>query len=420
MGRRARRIEGVITNVRDVEPHKEQYRIRFTLNGVPAEAYRAKEEDAKAFHKELSTRAVLVDSRERTAITWLSAEQLKQAEVAFQMLGNEKLIDLNDDSGAKMLATAARKFSEAVKKQGPPITVAAAYEQFIAHQNAVRRSHKTLLDYERYVGKGFVAAHGTELVYQLTPQQCYNFVMGYPSQLDRFKSYGYLYAFLNFCTGKKNPAIDPSKGKPWLPRNPVNFAKPVYELKPIESYTLTEIRRILVKAHETGSLGYIVFRLFTLCRYEELQRLVSVGGGSKWDGNKLIDLDTDQIDFNGEVYRKRSNGQKRGRTIPVGKTFRAWIDFCLKRNLGFTYNRLKDENARKAVPEKFGRENGHSNLLRHTAITFHVKAHKNPADTAYIAGTSTEKIDSNYYNARVRESDARAFYQLTPAKLGLK
>jgi hypothetical protein len=419
MGRKARRIEGFITNVREVERHKNQYRIRFVLNGVPSETYRAKKEDAHTVQKDLATRAILADSRERTAVTWLSAEQLKQAEVAFQILGMQKLINLTDDDGAQMIVIAAQKFAEAVKKQGPPITIAKAYEQFIAHQTALPLSKKTLLDYERYVGKGFITQHGEEIVYQLTPQHCYKFVMGYASQLDRFKSYGYLYAFLNFCTGKKNPAIDPTKDKPWLARNPVNFPKPVYELKAIESYTLAEIKQILRKAYETGSLGYIIFRLFTLCRYEELQRLVSFGGSSQWDTNKLIDLRTNQIDFTSDVYRKRSNGQQRGRIIRIERTFRIWIDFCRKRNLGFTYNRVKDENARKAIPDKFGKDEGHSNLLRHTAITFHVKAHKNPADTAYIAGTSTEKIDSNYYNARLREADARAFYLLTPEKLGL-
>ena len=420
MGRKPKRIEGIITNVRAVERHKTQFRIRFTLNGVPTEAYRAKKTDAEGLQKELSTRAVLVDSQERTAVTWLSSEQLKQAELAFQILGNDGLLNLNEDLDANLISTAARKYAEAVKRQGPPITVSTAYEQFIAHQIAANRSKKTLADYERFIAKGFVSKHGQEKVYRLTSPVCHAYVMGHATQLDRFKSYGYLNAFLNFCTGKGNPAIDPSNGKPWLQRNPINFRKPVYELKSIESYTLSEVKLILFKAFETGSLGYIVFRLFTLCRYEELQRLVTHGGGSKWDGNTLVDLGTNQIEFPASVYRKRSNGQERGRTIRIEKTFRAWIDFCLKRGLGFTYNRLKDENARKAIPEKFGRMEGHNNLLRHTAITFHVKAHGNPADTAYMAGTSTDKIDSNYYNARLLKQDAKEFYRLTPSALGLK
>jgi len=420
MGRKPRRIDGVITKVRAVEAHKGQFRVRFHQNGISTEASRAKEEDAKALHKELSSQEILEGTGKRKIATWLTPEQGKQAELAFQILGNEGLIDLNNDQDASVLAEAARKYSDAAKRQGPPIKVEKAYEEFIAHQSQLRRSRKTILDYERYVGKKFILSHGAKAVYLLTAMDCHEFVMGYKQRLDQFKSYGYLYAFLNFCMGKRNPAIDPTKGKPWLPRNPMNFEKPVYQLKTIESFTLTETEKVLQKAYETGSLGYIVFRLFTLCRYEELLRFVSLGGGSRWDSNKFIDLSVNQIEFNSEVFRKRSNSKSRGRHVQIGLTFRAWIDFCIRKDLGFTYNRLKDENARMAVPEKFGRKSGYSNLLRHTAITMHLKAHGNAADTANIAGTSTDKIDSNYYNARVAKSDAELFYKLTPEKLGLK
>ena len=420
MGRKPKRIEGVITGVRAIEKHKTQFRIRYTLNGVPDASYRAEKADAEKLHKELSTRAVLVDSKERTAITWLSAEQLKQAELAYQILGNDGLLDLNEDIDANLIATAARKFAEAVRRQGPPITIETAFEQFVAHQISQNRSKKTLADYNRFIAKRFVTEHGQKKVYLLTSDICHTFVMGHATQLDRFKSYGYLNAFLNFCAGKGNPAIDPTINKPWLSRNPINFRKPVYELKPIESYKLSEVKLILKKAYETGSLGYTVFRLFTLCRFEELQRFVTLGGGSRWESNKFVDLGTNQIDFPATVFKKRSNSQKRGRIIRIESTFLKWIEFCISKNLGFTYNRLKDENSRKVIPDKFGRNEGHNNLFRHTAITFHVKAHKNPADTAYIAGTSTEKIDSNYYNARLNESDAIEFYRLTPESLGLK
>lgn len=351
-------------------------------------------------------------------MTWLSSEQLRQAELAFQVLDNQGIIDISDDNFARMIVTAAEKYAEAAKAQGPAITIEEAYRQFIHNQtHATRRSKKTILDYERFIGKRFVVTHGKQAVYQLSTQDCHAFVMSFASQLDRFKSYGYLYAFLNFCTGKRNPAIDPVQGKPWITHNPINFQKPRYELKDIESYTLNEVKKILVAARESGALGYILFRLFTLCRFEEFHRFVSLGGGSKWSENKFIDLPNKTITFNGQVFLKKSHGQLRGRRIPIHPTFRVWIDYCEKQGIGFTYDRIADETARKTVAQKFGRADGHNNLLRHSAITFHLKAFGNAADTAYIAGTSTDKIDSNYYNARVTAKEATNFYRLLPSSV---
>lgn len=54
MGRKPRQIEGVVTDVKPVETHKKQYRIRFKLNGAPTECYRSTEEAARLFQKHAS------------------------------------------------------------------------------------------------------------------------------------------------------------------------------------------------------------------------------------------------------------------------------------------------------------------------------------------------------------------------------
>ena len=433
MGRKAKPIEGVISEVRDVEPHKGQFRIRYRLNGVHAEAYRAKKEEAETLHANLSTRAILKEGKKATVITDLSPEQVRQAELAFEILAEAKLLDRASDESADLIKIAAKKYAEAVKAQGPAITVSQAYDQFIAHATGDRRAKKTLQDYDRYILKGFIPLHGAKDVYRLTPADCYAFITGFESNLDQFKSYGYLKAFLSFCAGKNNPAIDPTNGKPWIAKNPINFKKPVYGLKDIVSYDVTEIKSILLaaitqegekkksnraKGSPYRSIGYLVFRLFTLCRYDEFQRFITVGGGSDWQQNTLIDLKNNRINFNGEVYLKKSNGQERGRTIQIHPTFRAWIDYFIKNGISFTYDRVSEEDARKTgCPAKFGED--YTNLLRHTSITMHVKAFKNASDTASMAGTSTAKIDSNYYNSKISDREAKEFYKLTPKTFSL-
>ena len=56
------------------------------------------------------------------------------------------------------------------------------------------------------------------------------------------------------------------------------------------------------------------------------------------------------------------------------------------------------------------------NLLRHTAITYHCIAFKNPLQTAYVAGNSVGIIQNHYLNMNVPESDALKLYELTPEK----
>jgi hypothetical protein len=180
--------------------------------------------------------------------------------------------------------------------------------------------------------------------------------MGHESTLDQFKSYAYLAAFLSFCAGKNNPEIDPAKCKPWIPKSPINFPKPAYRMKDIESFNLNEISELLSYSikNENKGLGYIVFRLFSLCRYDELERFIALGG-CEWENNPFIDLPNNRITFNSQVYLKRSAGQDRGRTITIHPTFRAWINWCIKNKISFCYERKGEEEARRnAVPLKFG------------------------------------------------------------------
>ena len=70
-------------------------------------------------------------------------------------------------------------------------------------------------------------------------------------------------------------------------------------------------------------------------------------------------------------------------------------------------------NTRKIRRRVKGKEKD-TNLLRHTAITYHCLAFKNPLQTAFIAGNSAEIISNHYLNMNISEGEALKFYELTP------
>lgn len=130
MGRKARQIEGVVTDVKPVEPHKKQYRIRFKLNGAPTECYRSNEGAAQLFHKELSLRVHIADPDVRTALTTLSPNQVRQAEMAFQVLSHSGLIDLKSDDRAEYIVEAANLLVARVRNQVAGIRLNEAFSLF--------------------------------------------------------------------------------------------------------------------------------------------------------------------------------------------------------------------------------------------------------------------------------------------------
>ena len=81
-------------------------------------------------------------------------------------------------------------------------------------------------------------------------------------------------------------------------------------------------------------------------------------------------------------------------------------------NVSIAYSEERERSVRLAIPGKAAERN----LLRHTAITYHCLAFKNPLQTAYIAGNSVAIIQNHYLNMNVPEADALKLYELTPEK----
>jgi len=93
-------------------------------------------------------------------------------------------------------------------------------------------------------------------------------------------------------------------------------------------------------------------------------------------------------------------------------TFLLWLEYFRDHNLSLIYGEDNYRTIRTAVhPESKDR-----NQLRHTAITYHCLAFRNPLQTAYVAGNSVGIIQNHYLNMNIPEADALKLYELTPQR----
>lgn len=413
MPRARKTYDGAISDVADPAKHAAGYRVRFKHNGVWAESCRVSKDEITTFHTEMNERAAVAAIKLNLVPTWLKQDQVKNAEMAFRTLMNGRLVDETDPNSYQVIVMAAEKLVQAMDRREQPVTIRQAYKLFQQQQEIRKLEDSTRRDYDRFMEPFIAQVKETTEVRVIPAKVCQEYITSH-KDAERFKCHGYLAAFFKFCAGKNNPHINP--GDPaWVRASPVNFEKAGYTPKDVHSYTLAEIKTLLRAAKKSGALGYIVFRLHSMCRYAELLRFLKAG--NRFDHHPKIDLANNSIHFGPEVYRKRSKSEHRGRHIPIGKCFRAWIVYCIKHRLRFGYDRESDQMARKAVQAKYGAE--YKNMLRHTGITMQVKSNLNGSmEVAKAAGTSTAVIESNYLNLTITMKEALAFLKLTPRAMG--
>ena len=127
----------------------------------------------------------------------------------------------------------------------------------------------------------------------------------------------------------------------------------------------------------------------------------------------FINLEGKRIVFGPEIFKKRSRSEHRGRFYAnLHPTFLAWLHYFADNDQSIWCSVNMEREIRQQVE---GKETDR-NLLRHTAITYHCLAFKNPLQTAFIAGNSAGVIQNHYLNMNVPESDALKLYEFTPEK----
>ena len=99
----------------------------------------------------------------------------------------------------------------------------------------------------------------------------------------------------------------------------------------------------------------------------------------------------------------------------LNETFKQWLDWMMKNkiHLCFPYGRWPEMELRELCKEK--NING-QNILRHTAITYHLLNFKETILTSKIAGTSLAMIERHYLSKNIPTLDSERLYSLTPSK----
>jgi len=353
------------------------------------------EQKIRSYHALLTTRKTANTLNISVQATTLTQERVKMAEYAYGILG---------ETHPKELVDAAQLHcQQKLKRQAP--TVIAALQLFYAKQEKRQLSEFTMRDYQRLV-KHLSAEFPTQHLGELTAADLNRFIEQPTYLAGKRSRYIYVKAFIQFCAGKHNHHCN---GQPWLSPHLLQWQPPKVEAKEITVYTYAEIVELLKIAQRTHVLPYFIFRLFSLMRTEEMKRFIAIH--PTVNSHPLISLEAKRISITNQIFKKRSDTNHRGRFYNhIHPTFMAWLEYFQLHQLSLNCGEDRYHALRQAV------STDKRNTLRHTAITYHCLAFKNPMQTAYIAGNSVGIIQNHYLNMNVPESDALKLYELTPTK----
>ena len=353
----------------------------------------------KQYHQLLEQQKTALNLNLKVQATTLEGNWLKAAEYSAGMIRQAKIEDPHE-----MMNAVASHIKVINDTRNVP-TVEVACDLFIAKQFKRQLSHYTEKDYRRLV-RELKDRFGKRLVSELTSTELTAFIEELEHPVSQRARYIYLKAFMSFCGGKLNPHCE---GVAWVKPGLLQWEAPKTDMHEIQVYSYEQIIQLLKRASEKKVLPYFIFRLYGMCRFDEMFRLIEIQ--AKIKNHPLISLEHERITFNAEVYKKRSRGEHRGRFYnKVHPTFIAWLKKFSDEDASLNISEWMERAIRRTIKQ----DGDDRNLLRHTAITYHCIAFRNPLQTAYIAGNSVSIIQNHYLNMNVPEEDALKLYQLTP------
>jgi hypothetical protein len=353
----------------------------------------------KEYHALLEQQKAALNLNLKVQATTLEGNWLKAAEYSAGMIQQAKIADPHEMMNA--VATHIKVINET--KNIP--TVETACDLFITKQLKRQLSHYTEKDYRRLV-RELKARFGKRLVSELTSTELTAFIEELEHPVSQRARYIYLKAFMSFCGGKLNPHCE---GVAWVKPGLLQWEPPKTDMHEIQVYSYDQIIQLLKRASEKKVLPYFIFRLFGMCRFDEMFRMIEIQ--DKIKNHPLISIENERITFSAQVYKKRSRGEHRGRFYnKVHPTFLAWLKKFSDEDASLNISEWMERAIRRTIKQ----EGEDRNLLRHTAITYHCIAFRNPLQTAYIAGNSVGIIQNHYLNMNIPEQDALKLYQLTP------
>ena len=353
----------------------------------------------KQYHQLLEQQKTALNLNLKVQATTLEGNWLKAAEYSAGMIRQAKIEDPHE-----MMNAVASHIKVINDTRNVP-TVEVACDLFIAKQFKRQLSHYTEKDYRRLV-RELKDRFGKRLVAELTSTELTAFIEELEHPVSQRARYIYLKAFMSFCGGKLNPHCE---GVAWVKPGLLQWEAPKTDMHEIQVYSYEQIIQLLKRASEKKVLPYFIFRLYGMCRFDEMFRLIEIQ--AKIKNHPLISLEHERITFNAEVYKKRSRGEHRGRFYnKVHPTFIAWLKKFSDEDASLNISEWMERAIRRTIKQ----DGDDRNLLRHTAITYHCIAFRNPLQTAYIAGNSVSIIQNHYLNMNIPEEDALKLYQLTP------
>ena len=353
----------------------------------------------KEYHALLEQQRTALNLNLKVQATTLEGNWLKAAEYSAGMIQQAKIVDPHEMMNA--VATHIKVINET--KNIP--TVETACDLFITKQLKRQLSHYTEKDYRRLV-RELKDRFGKRLVSELTSTELTAFIEELEHPVSQRARYIYLKAFMSFCGGKLNPHCE---GVAWVKPGLLQWEPPKTDMHEIQVYSYDQIIELLKRSSEKKVLPYFIFRLFGMCRFDEMFRLIEIQ--AKIKNHPLISIDNERITFNAQVYKKRSRGEHRGRFYnKVHPTFLSWLKKFSDEDASLNISEWMERAIRRTIKQ----DGDDRNLLRHTAITYHCIAFRNPLQTAYIAGNSVGIIQNHYLNMNIPEQEALKLYQLTP------
>lgn len=296
-------------------------------------------------------------------------------------------------TGAGIL-DAVRFYLTHSKPTGGKRTVAQVVTEFLkAKQEAGRKS--TYLDVQRYVlGNVLGEKFGARQIHEIAAEELETWMSEKQwSMRTRLNYFSDIRNLFGFAVKRGHTGANPI----------LRLEKPSVPEKRPDVLTVEQAKALLdvCASGEREMLGAVAIGLFAGLRTEELDRM-------DW---KDIDLEENNIHVPAEVAKTSE-----GRDIDIHETLRAWL--------------LKVPNRRgKLAPAKSydwrlnskataaGITEWPKNALRHSFASYHFAANNNaPLTAAMLGHHSSTRTFEKRYKKRVKPSEAKRYWQLTPAK----
>ena len=285
----------------------------------------------------------------------------------------------------------AAKFYHKRKEGVKPVTISAAYDQFIANVQKRGLSDVYLKDLKVRLGN-FAKCYGTLEVHTVTGDELHSWLDGLAiSNRSRDNALALLKTFFRFC--QRNKFIQ--KGD--LPTDEIDRLTDKNTTGEIQIFTPTEMQSLLDNA-SVEALPYLLLGGFAGIRTAEQIRL-------EWQD---VDLAGGYI----EIKPAKAKTRQR-RLIPIQPNLAVWLT-PLKRNTGAVITiKRPEKNSCEIVADKAGIKWKH-NALRHSYISYRMALIHDENKVAAEAGNSPAMIYANYRQV-VRPEQATKWFSIIPS-----